>query len=71
MSKKFTLQRAYDRDDGHRYYVGEREVARSNYEEHGSDGMSLADDIFTSIARAIGAELEVKDVPHHPQDAWQ
>lgn len=68
--KTFTLARAYDRDTGNRYLIDGSEVGRSNYEEHGSDGMSLADDLFGSIARAIGAEVEVKDVPSHPEDAW-
>ena len=63
--KTFTLARAYDRDDGNRYLIDGREVGRSNYEEHGSDGMSLADDLFTSVARAVSAAVEVKDVPSH------
>lgn len=63
--KTFTLARAYDRDTGNRYLIDGREVGRSNYEEHGSDGMSLADDLFTSIARAIGGTVEVTDVPNH------
>lgn len=63
--KTFTLARAYDRDAGNRYLIDGREVGRSNYEEHGSDGMSLADDLFTSVARAMGAAVEVKDVPSH------
>lgn len=63
--KTFTLVRAYDRDTGNRYLIDGREVGRSNYEEHGSDGMSLADDLFTGIARAMSANVEVKDVPNH------
>lgn len=63
--KTFTLARAYDRDTGNRYLIDGVEVGRSNYEEHGSDGMSLADDLFTTIARAMSATVEVKDVPDH------
>ncbi|WP_395443543.1 hypothetical protein [Caulobacter sp. UC70_42] len=62
---EFINRRAFDRDTGNRYYVNGRDVGYSNYEEHGSDGMSLADDLFASIARAVGADLKIEDVPNH------
>lgn len=55
--KTFTLARAYDRDTGNRYLIDGAEVGWSNYEEHGSDGMSLADELFTTIARAVGGKV--------------
>jgi hypothetical protein len=45
-------------DDDYEYRVNGVCVGRANYDSHGSDGMSLARDMFEAIAKQLGVEVE-------------
>lgn len=56
MKHVFKRVMGYDRDEGDRFFVNDKQIGYSNYDEHGSCGMESLSDLFESIAKEIGAE---------------
>lgn len=51
-------------DDEHvEVWIGGKEVARANYDEHGSSGMGAVEDTARAVAKVLGAEVEETDDP--------
>lgn len=65
----FLQRSSLDRDHGDVYFVDGVEVGRANYEEHGSDGMEIAEDLFMRIAKAVGAEFRCEQVYRHQESS--
>ncbi|MCE6959332.1 hypothetical protein LAZ40_09740 [Cereibacter sphaeroides] len=57
-----TLVRAWDRDTGAKIMIDGKELARADYEEHGSDGLALLETIHRRLAEMAGVEPRVLDV---------
>jgi len=62
MTHVFLIKRAFDRENGERYFVNGVDVGSTNYDEHASSGMEAAASVFERTAKAIGASFEVLDV---------
>lgn len=56
------LMRAFDRDTGARLLVNGREVASINFDEHGSEGADVLDQVLAGLAAIAGVQPEEEEV---------
>lgn len=58
---KFIVVREYGDEGLHTFYVEGHEVGRCDHDSHGWEGMASMRDMFSGIASALGANVEIQE----------
>lgn len=61
--KSVKLINAFDRDTGSKLLVNGKAIAAVNYDEHGSAGVGVLEDVLNGLAKMAGIYPETDELP--------